>query len=79
MFMTEICVCEMLCVDVGTGYAVIPQNMFIINTSLCRVICLRYQFILDALCHTIVNFLTMQILNDLHLSTKCVFVMRYTQ
>jgi len=49
----------MLCVDVDTGYALILQNMFIIDTSLCRVICLRYQFILDALCRTIVNFLTM--------------------
>jgi hypothetical protein len=69
----------MLCVDVGTGYAVISQNMFIINTSLCRAICPRYQFILDALRHTIINFLTMQILNDLHLNTKCVFVTWYTQ
>jgi len=68
-----------LCVDVGTGYAVIPQNMFIIDTSLWRVICPRYQLILDALFHTIVNFLTLQILKDLHLSTKCVFVTWYTQ
>lgn len=38
MFMTEIfvCVCVMLCVDVGTGYAVIPQNMFIINNILVQ-------------------------------------------